>query len=125
MHVEPARRAAVEEGTRDAASRADVAAAGDVRAGLEEHERVRRVGRGVVRLRVRGAGVVDGEVAAGAAAVGGAGKGQVLQAHVATERPGVVPPYKLVPLVGEVGNGVLLLGHLCVFWLVLVLCVPS
>ena len=54
---------------------------------------------------------MDAEVAAGAAAVAGAG--QVLPAHVAEERrPDVVPLHELVPWVGEVANGVLLLGHL-------------
>jgi hypothetical protein len=41
---------------------------------------------------------VDAEVAA----VGGAG--QVLPAHVAEERPDVVPLHELVPWVGEVAN---------------------
>ena len=112
VHVEPARRAAVEEAARGAAPGTDVAyVSRDVAAGLDEHERVRVVRLGAERLRVGGARLVDAEVAAGSAAVGGTR--QVLPAHVAEERrPGVVPLHELVPWVGEVANGVLLLGHL-------------
>ena len=86
VHVEPARRAAAEEAARGAAPGTDVAdVSRDVAAGLDEHERVRVVRLGGERLRVAGARLVDAEVAA----VGGAG--QVLPAHVAEERPDVVP----------------------------------
>lgn len=105
VHVEAARRAAVEEAARGAAAGADVAREGPIAAGLGELELVWVVSRREERPRVAGAGVVDGEVAAPAAAVGGAG--QVLPAHVAAERPNVVPLHQLVPWMGEVSDGVL------------------
>ena len=90
VHVEIARRAAVEEAGWGAAARADVAHKACVSTGRDELEWVRVVRRGGERLRVAGAGLVDGEVAAGVgAAVGGAS--QILPAYVAEERPGVVP----------------------------------
>ena len=111
VHVEIARRAAVEEAGRGAAAHADVAHKACVSTGRDELEWVRVVRRGGERLRVAGAGLVDGEVAAGAgAAVGGAS--QILPAYVAEERPGVVPLHELVLWVGEVANGVFLLRHL-------------
>jgi len=105
VHVEAAGRAAVEEAARGAAAGADVAREGRAAGGLAELELVWVVSRREERPGVAGAGDVDGEVAAGAAAVGGAG--QVLPAQVAEERPHVVPLHQLVPWMGEVGNGVL------------------
>jgi hypothetical protein len=83
VHVKSARQAAVEEGARGVAPRTDVVVVGDIVLGLEEHEHVRWVGWGVVCLQVAGARLMDGNVTAGQAAVGGAG--QVLAAHVTTK----------------------------------------
>jgi hypothetical protein len=109
VHVELARRAAVEKASSGAAADANIAQEGHVAAGLDEHQRVLVVRRGGERLRVDGARLVDSEVAAGKAAIGGAG--QILPAHVAEERPHVVLLHKLMPWMGEVANCALLLGH--------------